>query len=295
LYPEPGTYDITLIASNAYNCPDTAQQNITIYGPAQAEFQVPITEVCQGDTIALVNTSTGSDEFIWLVDGVQASGFPLVFTEPGDYRLSLIASNAGVCFDTTTVGTVIRVYDAPEAGFVAVIDESPSIIGDTRFVNTSTDANTYFWDFGDGSTSEEQNPAHEYDENGPMTVTLYAYNTNAGQFTCVSQVGQRISYEPIYTFYVPNAISPDQNYGNNEVGLFLPKGIGVAAYELNIYSPWGDKVATLNQVFEGSPADAWDGTFNGSPVPQGAYLWTASIVYQNGHTDFKKGTVTLIR
>lgn len=56
-----------------------------------------------------------------------------------------------------------------------------------------------------------------------MTVTLYAYNTNAGQFIYVSQVNQRISYEPIYTFYVPNAISPDQNYGNDEVGLFCRK------------------------------------------------------------------------
>lgn len=72
-----------------------------------------------------------------------------------------MASNAGVCFDTATLGTAVRVYDAPKAGFAAVIDESPSIIGDARFVNTSTNANTYFWDFGDGSTSEEQHPAHE--------------------------------------------------------------------------------------------------------------------------------------
>ncbi len=31
---------------------------------------------------------------------------------------------------------------------------------------------TYLWDFGDGSTSEEASPTHEYSESGTYTVTV---------------------------------------------------------------------------------------------------------------------------
>ena len=295
VFNAPGTYEIALISSNVFNCPDTIKKSITAYTAPRAGFTVPATEVCEGDTITVLNTSTGSNAFYWYLNGEIFVDFPLLITERGDYNLTLIASYAEVCFDTIPLGTDIFVYDSPRADFTAIIDENSNIIGDVRYVNSSADAESFLWEFGDGNTSEQENPTHEYDRDGPVTVTLSAYNTNGGQFTCVDRTLQLIDFERINTFFVPNALSPDQNYGNNEVGVFKPKGIGIEAYELNIYSPWGDKVATLNQVFEGQPTDSWDGTFNGEPVPQGAYLWTASIKYLNGHTDFKKGNVTVIR
>lgn len=36
---------------------------------------------------------------------------------------------------------------------------------------------TWLWDFGDGTTSTEQNPSHEYAEEGYYTVVLTARNT----------------------------------------------------------------------------------------------------------------------
>lgn len=44
--------------------------------------------------------------------------------------------------------------------------------------NNSQNAETYFWDFGDGTTSEEENPDHEYILSGRYTVTLNAKNKN---------------------------------------------------------------------------------------------------------------------
>ncbi len=42
------------------------------------------------------------------------------------------------------------------------------------FTNHSTKAQTYFWDFGDGTTSVDENPVHTYYSNGTHTVTMIA-------------------------------------------------------------------------------------------------------------------------
>lgn len=43
-----------------------------------------------------------------------------------------------------------------------------------QFTNYSTDATTYLWDFGDGITSTEENPLHEYAESGNFIITFTA-------------------------------------------------------------------------------------------------------------------------
>ena len=43
-----------------------------------------------------------------------------------------------------------------------------------QFTNYSTDATTYLWDFGDGNTSTEENPLHEYTESGNFIITFTA-------------------------------------------------------------------------------------------------------------------------
>ncbi len=294
-YEQEGTYAIELIASNAYACADTVQQEITLYPFTVAGFNLPNTQLCEGDTVTINNTSTGSNEYCWLVNGIKADSFPLILTQSGRYDLSLIASYDQHCHDTFHVSSAITIYDSPEAGFTAITDESQDILGDVRFVNESRDATDFRWEFGDGQTSNEENPEHEYDINGPVSVCLYSFNDNNGILQCVDKAQQLVEFELINTFFVPKALSPDQNFGNSEIGVFKPKGIGIASYELNIYSPWGDKVATLNQVLNGEPIDWWDGTFQGQPVSQGAYPWTARIKYRSGQEDFKKGNVTVVR
>ena len=45
-----------------------------------------------------------------------------------------------------------------------------------HFTNESENADSYLWDFGDGETSEEINPTHEYTEAGSYVVKLEASN-----------------------------------------------------------------------------------------------------------------------
>ena len=44
------------------------------------------------------------------------------------------------------------------------------------FDNNSTDATSYLWNFGDGTTSTEKNPTHQFSNYNSRTVTLKATN-----------------------------------------------------------------------------------------------------------------------
>lgn len=61
----------------------------------------------------------------------------------------------------------------PAPGFTYALDGYT-----VTFTNTSTLADTYLWDFGDGATSTEVNPVHTYAGDGIYTVILTAYNAN---------------------------------------------------------------------------------------------------------------------
>jgi hypothetical protein len=68
-----------------------------------------------------------------------------------------------------------------EAGFTYTMDESS---GNATFANTSTNARTFLWNFGDGGTSTEANPIHQFAP-GTYQTTLTASNNSGGldQFT----------------------------------------------------------------------------------------------------------------
>ena len=77
--------------------------------------------------------------------------------------------------------------EEPTVAVVAsfTIPEDPTTDGVT-FTNTSTGADTYLWNFGDGTTSTEKNPTHVYDDEDYYTIKLTASKGNVSATTTVS-------------------------------------------------------------------------------------------------------------
>jgi gliding motility-associated-like protein len=107
--------------------------------------------------------------------------------------------------------------------------------------------------------------------------------------------------------WVPNAFSPTNP--NGAVKLFKPVGINLKSYVIEVFDTWGNLLWTSDKLDDnGSPAEGWNGTFNGNLVQQDVYLWKARAIFKDGsiwhgsdvgdNTNIPQktsGTVTLIR
>jgi PKD repeat protein len=71
----------------------------------------------------------------------------------------------------------------PTADFTSEVNEGCEGI-EIAFTNLSLNADSWHWDFGDGTTSSNENPSHVYNTSGLYTVSLTAYN-NCGDDTVI--------------------------------------------------------------------------------------------------------------
>lgn len=101
------------------------------------------------------------------------------YQQPGYYSPTLTYCLAGVC-DKISKYNYIEVSPGEEVNFTAERQEGVAPLS-TKFVITGP-AETYSWDFGDGTTSYEKNPGHYYNQPGNYTVTL-TYSIEGASYT----------------------------------------------------------------------------------------------------------------
>ncbi|WP_421918610.1 PKD domain-containing protein [Marinifilum sp.] len=72
--------------------------------------------------------------------------------------------------------------DTPVADFVVRDTSDIGLNGVITFTNKSVNGAQYFWDFGDGTISEEVEPMHSYTEVGTYTISMIAQNGKNGNY-----------------------------------------------------------------------------------------------------------------
>jgi PKD repeat protein len=175
-YTADGVYTVVLTATNACGS-STVTQTVTITTPPSANFTAGPLTGCPGMTVVYDNTSSdNATTFAWSFPGGTPDTSSLenpavVYNTSGQYDVTLIASNSAGA-DTVVFVNYIQVGSAPVAGF-----SSTSNGAVVSFTNSSTNATSYSWDFGDNSGSSEANPVHTYAADGVYTVVLSATNS----------------------------------------------------------------------------------------------------------------------
>ncbi len=187
-YAQDGAYTVTLTASN--DCGEVSTSEIVVIStmaPPVAAFDAQQTTGCEPFTVTFQNLSSpNSETFQWSFPGGDPASSTEVnptvtYAAPGTYDVTLIASNA-VGSDTFAQTAFIEVLPLPTADF------SHEVNGTTvSFTSEVSNATSLLWDFGDGTTSTEANPVHEYTQLGTFLVTLTASN-DCGEVVVTQEV-----------------------------------------------------------------------------------------------------------
>jgi gliding motility-associated-like protein len=170
-FNERGEYSISLTTNLNTDCEDSVVVPIEIIDP-EANYTIEI-DTCISQ-IRLDNQSLDANGYRWnLSDGRKFTDpTPLVsFTElDKEYTLSLVAAPFSACADT--IETTFRMPELPQADFTYEADTCVSAL---QFINTSKDASSFVWKFGNGEESNSKFPFVNFRDTGEFLVQLIAY------------------------------------------------------------------------------------------------------------------------
>ncbi|MEM9548083.1 MAG: PKD domain-containing protein [Bacteroidota bacterium] len=173
-FPENGIYTVELTTENVCGTDtESVEVEVNVYPEALLD-NFPIT-VCAGDEVQLVDNSTNADEKAWTIfganPGTSNEDSPTVIYDVGGvFSISLTVSNQYGESSKNFID-VVNVIGLPSATFTGAQADNT-----VDFMAEGTNVTEYFWEFGDGTTSTEQNPFHEFTTNGMFEVKLTVSN-----------------------------------------------------------------------------------------------------------------------
>jgi parallel beta-helix repeat protein len=252
---------------------------------ANFTFNPSLPEV--GETVNFIDKSFDPDGYIvsWFWDfgdgtTSNARNTTHAYSSPGNYTVSLtVTDDKGVMNTTTKLIRVIGVMNtAPVASFY-IYPTDPTTSDTIQFIDTSFDPDGYivawFWQFGDGNTSDLRNPIHQYWKNGTYIVNL-TVTDNKGATNTTSMNITVSEGLPVASFYwIPN----DPTTGDT------------VQFIDTSFDPDGYIVAWFWQFGDGNTSDLRN------PIHQyaknGTYIINLTVTDNDGHTSTVSNTITV--
>ncbi|OFY83867.1 MAG: hypothetical protein A3F72_07660 [Bacteroidetes bacterium RIFCSPLOWO2_12_FULL_35_15] len=277
-----GTYTITIADANS--C--TIMINTSIANSSLITTSISLTPIdCFGGTngTATIAISGGNTPYSILWNTGQTSS-GITNLSAGNYCATVI--DAGGCRDSACI--VLSNPPQINADFTSNLTVTDIYNTDIYFTDQSSiGANNWFWNFGDTTFSNSQDPVHTYNGEGVYPVTLIVTDAQG----CIDTVVHEIIINDGFTFYAPNTFTPDGNENND---IFLPKGEGwdPQSYQLSIFDRWGNLCFNTSDPYKG-----WDGKVNkGSNIAQvDVYVWKVQVSDMSRNFHYYIGSVTILK
>ncbi|MBC7388577.1 MAG: gliding motility-associated C-terminal domain-containing protein [Opitutaceae bacterium] len=159
-----------------------------------------------------------------------------------------------------------------------------------KFTNLSYGYVWSGWQFGDGKTSTEKDPVHEYISDGSFQVKLVVMDS----FGCSGRVQRRFLTSEVFDnscgIALPNVFSPNGDLQNDDIGI-----LGWApVVELKIFNRWGEVVFRATEIPE-----RWNGTYRNEESPIDVYPYILNWQCPDGNGGMTKNQkvadITLVR
>ncbi len=266
LISEPGIYAVTL----ADNCGNVLSDSIqiTYY---QLITSVDLGEdfiLCTGETDILDVTNEAAASYLWQ-DGSTKSVFRV--DRPGIFSVTMSDN----CGNSVSDEVRVRFESTPEAniGTDTIVCEGSVY----RLSATANNARFYRWQDGSDEAS------YPVTKPGIYTVTL-------GNICGYNTYSIRVDFKycgPCRTS-VPNAFSPDGDNVNDRLEVFSE--CTFTSYDFRVFDRWGVQVFASQ-----NPTEFWDGTFQGTNLKAGVYIWRLIYEADDGSSNTLTGDCTLLR
>ncbi|MGD0712214.1 MAG: PKD domain-containing protein, partial [Bacteroidales bacterium] len=279
-----GTYSVSITDANGCHATATAVVPNTNIPTAT----VSSTDAYCGNAngTATVTAAGGSGGFTYYWSNNQITAIDTGLTG-GIYTVTV--TDDSNCTVTATIS--VTNIPGPTAGFT----EQPKILtlldGPVTFTDNSIDnfpgnfIVSWSWNFGDLTLGSGSYIQHQYSNLGTYLVTLIVTDNHG----CKDTISDTIKIKDYYTFYIPNAFSPNSD-GLND--LFYPSGNDVDSnnFSMMIYDRWGNLVFQTNKwcithdlIGHG---EGWNGTKNNlgslNSVEMDVYVYRIRLTDLNG-------------
>ena len=234
----------------------------------------PDTSICEGQSLLLDATSTGTNSVAYQWNGGQSYA-TISASQTGLYAVTVTIDDYCVADDRKA----ITVIPLPK---VNLPPDTVLCLEQLLVLDASGGIGDFLWQDG------YADPVRTVAEPGG-SFALVASNICGEKKATVT-----ISYEDCRQVFFPNAFSPNDD-GIND--LFLPfdgGDVGVV-HALKIFDRWGGLVFEKNDFQPNDFTAGWDGFFKDKKANPGVYAWLAEVEFRDGKKELLKGEVTLLR
>ncbi len=283
-----GNYTVTI--SDINGCTTTVSGTVPEYpGPKVTASSTP--EICgqnNGTVTAMPTDGHGAPyTYLWSNGDTTAISDSL---NTGTYTVTI---SDGGC----TVATSIHVSEipGPQASFLITPKYATLLDNQISFLdNTSGNITNWSWTLGDGTIENKKEFNHSYFNTGIYPITMIVVDDKG----CVDTIQDSIIIRDIYTIYIPNAFSPNDDEFND---LFTPQGtfIDPEGFEMYIFDRWGSQMYYTTKWGDNQAAEPWNGTYNNTGSKEyiifDTYVYKIIIKELKGPRHQYFGKITLIQ
>ena len=288
-YERRGQYTVMVVATDRVTClgRDTAYLYVNVLDSIKASERGL---TCEGDTIQLtVEGATNPEWFPFNYLSCNKCANP--FAWPIDTTAYVVKDSLGTncaIYDTVIIDT--RPIPVPRLAFNSTLFRCYTdtiqftLLSDILICDCCEPLTGISWDFGDGTTSNLNNPKHVYSSEGDYNVILKGYSTDS-IFT--SRIISPYSLDScLKNIYIPNAFTPNNDLEND---ILYVRGINIIELEFRLYNRWGEEVFMTESLKKG-----WNGYYKGQKQSQQVFVYKCYATFYDGEKVELEGNVTLM-
>jgi PKD repeat protein len=226
-YSEAGSYTVSLTVSNSSGNNTLTKDNyIHVYSIPNLEIEITNASgetENDGSAHVIVTGGTTPYSYLWSNDETSSTISNLA---PGAYCVTVTTNDN--CIATACGDIEVQNGNSPIANFTADNTQNCGSLT-VNFTDLSTNnPQEWLWNFGDGTSSTEQNPQHFYSEAGEYTVSL----------TCSNEQGNDVIVKENYIllFEKPSLsfeVTDESSTGNADGTITLTITGGTEPYQIN--------------------------------------------------------------